>query len=43
MEDLKVDKRRHYQGSIVWVVLGISWANAAFAYVASIIGTTLGK
>jgi hypothetical protein len=42
MEEVKVDKKRHCQGTIVWVVSGIACGNAAFAYVASIIGTTLG-
>lgn len=40
--DVRSDRKRHYEGSIIWVVVGIAWGNAAFAYVASIIGTTLG-
>jgi len=36
------DKKNHFQKTIVWTVIGISWGAASYSYAGSIIGTTLG-
>ncbi|OQU93650.1 hypothetical protein CLAIMM_00132 [Cladophialophora immunda] len=37
------EPQRHYQGRLVRTVAGIAWGAISYAYVASIIGTTLGQ
>ncbi|OCK75229.1 MFS transporter [Lepidopterella palustris CBS 459.81] len=35
--------KRHFQGAIVWTVIGIAWGAISYSYAGSIIGTTLGQ
>jgi MFS family permease len=39
----RVKTTRHYNQSVVWTIVGMSWGFFSYAYAGSIIGTTLGN
>ena len=38
-----IDNKSHYNASIVWAIIGMSWGAISYSYAGSIIGTTLGE
>jgi hypothetical protein len=42
-ELVRVTPTRHYNQTVVWTIVGMSWGFFSYAYAGSIIGTTLGK
>lgn len=43
MAESLAESKHHFQARLVWTVAGIAWGAISYAYVASIIGTTLGS